>query len=403
MSEDVRSDGVGDSYINHVKTEPRTLPLLYEMAQSSSLTLLRPGPPVRGEPTFEVDSGVAQEFFHSLKPIVEAIAFLVHSTGSGPLRLSEVVDDRYRNGSGPRNLYIAHGEVFFLRRNLKSSTLRGYRSSVIHFPPEKVAELLTYYLSVVRPVEILLAASLGWTDMHANYSQFLYVVKGQKLDPRGLSTIVSKFTDLYFKCQLTGSQLRHVLINIQHVFLPPIVDPSVQKFGDSQAGHSSSVANRVYGQRIDHLPGQEAALYNLAHDWCKRFHTVLGLGPETSRVRPIPYNLLSPERLPCQGTSVLPPQPLSTQEIMRQVHHAISSGLSFSVQEFSTRYEKMIRDCVFEAVAALSAKGIPNWPVASESLSDSDQASAGLSGPNVSFSMKFLDLSDVLFIVNRWI
>jgi hypothetical protein len=183
MSEDVRSDGVGDSYINHVKTEPRTLPLLYEMAQSSSLTLLRPGPPVRGEPTFEVDSGAAQEFFHSLKPIVEAIAFLVHSTGSGPLRLSEVVDDRYRNGSGPRNLYIAHGEVFFLRRNLKSSTLRGYRSSVIHFPPEKVAELLTYYLSVVRPVEILLAASLGWTDMHANYSQFLYVVKGQKLDP----------------------------------------------------------------------------------------------------------------------------------------------------------------------------------------------------------------------------
>ena len=120
------------------------------MAKSSNLPLLRPGPPVGGKPTFEVGLGAAQEFLHTLKPIIEAITFLVHSTGSGPLRLTEVVDDRYRNGSAQRNVYIAHGQVFLLRRNLKSSTLKGYRSSVIHFPPEKVAELLTYYLATVR-------------------------------------------------------------------------------------------------------------------------------------------------------------------------------------------------------------------------------------------------------------
>ncbi|KAF9777220.1 hypothetical protein BJ322DRAFT_1025880, partial [Thelephora terrestris] len=233
------------------------------------------------------------------------------------------------------------------------------------FPPEKVAELLTYYLATVRPVEILLSASLGWTEKHANYCQFLYVVKGQKLGPRGLSGIISNFTEQYFKCRLTGSQLRHVLINIQHVFLPPVIDPSVQKFGDSQAGHSSAVANRVYGQRIDHLPGQEAALYSLAHEWCRKLHTVLGLGPEPSPVRPIPYFLYSPERAFWQGPSSLPPQLPSSKEIMREVHHAISSGLSFAVEEFSVKYEKMIRDTVFEAVAALSAIGVPNLPGAS--------------------------------------
>lgn len=365
------------------------------MAKSSNLPLLRPGPPVGGKPTFEVDSGAAQEFLHTLKPIIEAITFLVHSTGSGPLRLTEVVDDRYRNGSAQRNVYIAHGQVFLLRRNLKSSTLKGYRSSVIHFPPEKVAELLTYYLATVRPVEILLSASLGWTEKHANYCQFLYVVKGQKLGPRGLSGIISNFTEQYFKCRLTGSQLRHVLINIQHVFLPPVIDPSVQKFGDSQAGHSSAVANRVYGQRIDHLPGQEAALYSLAHEWCRKLHTVLGLGPEPSPVRPIPYFLYSPERAFWQGPSSLPPQLPSSKEMMREVHHAISSGLSFAVEEFSVKYEKMIKDTVFEAVAALSAIGVPNLPGASlASLPGLYRAPTAITPPDVSLDLAAL--SDLL-------
>lgn len=364
MSEDIRSAGMGYSFINSVTTEPPTLPLLFEMGQSSGLRLLRPDGP--GSRKFEADPSASQEFFHVLKPIVEAISFLIHATGSGPLRLSEVVDDRYSNGSGPRNLYISHGLVFLVRRNLKSSTLRGYRSSVVHFPPQKVVDLLVYYLVVIRPVEILLTASLGWKDEHANYSQFLHVVKGRKSSPQELSMVVSNLTNKYFKCRLTGSQLRHVLINIQRVFIRPIVDPSIQSFGDSQAGHGSSVANRVYGQRIDHLPGEEASMFVLAHDWCKKLHTVLGLGPETSLIRPVPYIHAPPEPTWWRPSDYLPPQPPSTQEIMAQVHHGIATGLSFAVEQLSARYEKMVKESVFQAVAALSAKGVPNWPAVTQ-------------------------------------
>ena len=360
LSEDIRSTATGDSFIDRVKVDPPTLPLLFEMSRSQTLSLLRPCNSTSGEVTFEVDPGAAQEFFHSVKPIVEAIAFLVHVTGSGPLRLSEVVDDRYRNGSGPRNLLVSHGLVFLLRRNLKSSTIRGCRSSVVHYPPPKVVELLIYYLAVFRPVEIFLVASLRWAGQHTTYSQFLYVVKGRKLSAQDLSSIVSRFTNEYFECGLTGSQLRHVFIDIQRVFLPPIVDPSVQKFGDSQAGHSSKVANRVYGQRLDHLPGEQASWFVLAHHWCKCLHTLLGLGPESSPIRPIPYLHAPPEPTWWRPSDYSPPKPSSAPEIMAQVHHGINSAISYANQELAKRCEKVIAETVFRAIAAVSAKTLIN-------------------------------------------
>ena len=359
MSEDIRSTHIGDSFINHAKTHPPTLPLLFEMSRSHTFSLLRPSGSTGDEVSFEVDSGASQEFFHTIKPIIEAIAFLVHVTGSGPLRLSEVVEDRHCNGSGPRNLLVSHGFVFLLRRNLKTSNVRGCRSSVIHYPPQKVTELLVYYLAVIRPVEVFLAAKLGWVDDHANYAQFLYVVKGRKLGAQDLSGIVSRLTAEYFKCRLTGSQLRHVFIDIQRVFLPPIVDPSVQKFGDSQAGHSSKVANCVYGQRIDHLPGEQASWFVLAYHWCKRLHTLLGLGPETSPIRPIPY-LHAPPEPTWWRPSDYAPQPPSVPEIMTQVHHAINSALSYTTHQLSMNCEKILRESVFQAIGALPTMNVAN-------------------------------------------
>ena len=368
MSEDLRSTDIGDSFIKQVTTEPPTLPLLSEMSKHSKLSLLRATGQAGDDMAYEVDPSASQEFFHMVKPIVEAITFLVHATGSGPLRLSEVVDDRYCNGSGPRNLFISHGLVFFLRRNLKSSTARGCRSSVIHFPPEKVVELLVYYLVVIRPVEVFLTAALRWIEQQATYSQFLHVIKGRQMTPQELSGVIARYTDRYFGCRLTGLDLRHVLINIQSVFLPPIVDPSVQKFGDTQAGHSSRVANHVYGQRLDHLPGEQASLFVLSYHWCRKLHTFLGLGPETMRIRPIPYIHAPPEPTWWSPSDYIPPQPPSAHEIMNQVRLAINSALSSATRELAMQCEKVLRESVFRAAAASSVIAAPNGPLAERSL-----------------------------------
>lgn len=364
MSEDVRSTALGDSFISQARTEPRKLPLL----SATSIPLLRYDGLAGGDTTFRVDPSASEEFYHRVKPIIEAIAFLLHTTGSGPLRLSEVVEDRHRNGSSPRNLFISHGLVFLLRRNLKTSNIQGRRSSVIHFPPGRVVELVVYYLTVVRPVEEFLAASLGWTDRHATYSEFLFVVKGRKLTPNDLSMIIARHTERYFKCRLTGLELRHVLINIQSVFLPPIQDPSVQKFGDSQAGHSTRTANLVYGQRIDHLPGEQAALFTLAYHWCKKLHAVLGLGSEGAPTRPIPYIHAPSAPTWWSPSDYIPPAPPSIHEIVSQVQFAVNSAFSLATQELSTRYEKVLRESVFEAISALSAAPGSGWKGALQTL-----------------------------------
>ena len=381
MSEDVRSTAVGYTFIDHITTDPPTLPLLFEMSGHSRLPLLRPNGHAGDEATFEVDPGASEEFFHKVKPIIETIAFLVHATSSGPLRLSEVVEDRHRNGTSKRSLFVAFGKVFFLRTILKTSTLRGHRSSVVHFPSEKVSELLLYYLVVIRPIEVFLTASLGWESEHTAYSQFLYVVKGRRLSPRGLSSIIADHTDQYFKCKLTGSQLRHVLISIQAVFLPPILDPSVQKIGDSQAGHSSAVANNVYGQRTDFLPGVDAAMYTTAEGWCKNVHSLLGLGPE-GPTRPIPHLLAPPKPTswdPPLGYA--PPHPHSPHEITAQLHHALNSGLSHITQQLAIHCEKVVKEAVLQGMTnGFASTGFP-LPVATGSHSPAEPLAPAEASP----------------------
>lgn len=360
MSEDVRSTDMGESFIDMVKTSPPTLPLLSEMFKRPGASLLRPTRCPGDGVEFEVDPGASQEFLHKVKPIIEAIAFLIQVTGSGPLRLSEVVDDRYRNGSSPRNLLISHGLVFLLRRNLKPSGSKGHRSSIIHFPPPKVAELIIYYLAVVRPVEVFLVAGLGWADQLAVYSEFLYVVKGRKLASHELSELIARYTDRYFGCRLGGLDLRHVLINIQAVFLPPTVDPSVQKFRDSQAGHSTRTANHVYGQQMDNLPGEQASCFVLSYHWCRKLHTLLGLGPEVSRVRPIPFLHAPPEPTWWSPSDYIPPHPVSLKENMSQMRLLLNSALSGVTDEVVKRCGTVIRETIFQAIAASSSVMAPH-------------------------------------------
>lgn len=359
MSEDIRSTAVGHSFINDLVNTLPTLSLLREMSKQGNFTLFRPV----SDTTFDVDPGSAREFFHTVKPIVESIVFLLQVTGSGPLRMSEVVGDRYRNGSSPRNLFISHGRIFLLRTDLKSSTSRGHRSSVVHFPPSKVAKLLVYYLTVIRPLETFLAAQLGWAQEHAAYSEFIYVIKGLQLTPRGFSDIIATYSDRYFGCRLSGLDLRHVLINIQSTFLPPLVDPSVQKFGDSQAGHSTKVANHIYGQRLDHLPGQEASAFVLAYHWCNRLHNVLGVGPHPP-TPPIPY-LHAPSDPTWWSPSQYIPPPLSPENMVHNLHSLIRTTLAAATDQLARTCQRALRDATFEAMAALSSTGgfsIPSQP-----------------------------------------
>jgi hypothetical protein len=376
MSEDIRSSALGYSFVNELQNKLPTLSLLREMSKQAKFSLFRPSPSSSGR-NFDVDSSSVREFFHTLKPIVESVAFLLQVTGSGPLRMSEVVGDRYCNGSSPRNLFISHGRIFLLRTDLKSSTSRGHRSSVVHFPPPKVAELLLYYLVVVRPLETFLTGRLHWVQEHAAYSQFIYVIKGLQLTPRSFSDIIATYSDRYFGCRLSGLDLRHVLVNIQSTFLPPIIDPSVQKFGDSQAGHSTKVANHIYGQRLDHLPGEEASSFVLAYHWCTRLHNVLGVG-STPPTPPIPY-LHAPPDPTWWSPSQYTPQPVSPENIVNNLHRHITTTIAASTDQLSRNCQKILREAIFEAVAALSTSPsfslsthspITNQPLATPDPSD---------------------------------
>jgi hypothetical protein len=371
MSEDIRSDALGHSFVNEIRDKLPALSLLREMSKHPKFSLFRPSAQGSGR-NFDADSSSVCEFLHIVKPIVESIAFLLQVTGSGPLRMSEVVGDRYCNGSSPRNLFISHGRIFLLRTDLKSSTTRGHRSSVVHFPPPKVAELLVYYLAVVRPLETFLAGHLGWVEEHAAYSEFIYVIKGHPLTPRGFSDIIATYSDRYFGCRLSGLDLRHVLVNIQSTFLPPIVDPSVQRFGDSQAGHSTKTAMRVYGQRLDHLPGEEALSFGLSYHWCNRLHRVLGVGPDAP-TPPIPY-IHTPSEPTWWSPSEYIPQPTIPENVVNNIHRHITTSLIAATEKLTRVCQQVLREATFEAFALLPSNR--RAPVASQPLVEAQPTEA---------------------------
>lgn len=367
MSEDLRSTAMGDSFIDHLTTTPRTLPLLHEMSKLPGFSLFKPAEE-GSDRNFEVDRGAFDELLHTIKPVVEAIAFLVHTTGSGPARMSEVVEDRYRNGSKSRNLLISHGQVFILRTDIKTTGMRGKKSSIVHYPSSKVIDLLVYYLSVVRPLETFLAGHLCMKESYAAYSQFTYVIRGSLLTPRALSDIIARHTEQYFGCRLTGLDLRHVLISVQSVFLPPIVDPSVQTFRDSQAGHGTKTVHQVYGQRSDDLPGEQASASVLAIHWCGLLHELLGVGPGLP-MPPVPYLYTQGKQqwlsLPHQA-----PSAGSLEGLFNALHARTAITLATAANDISRSCEKTIRDSVFEAVATLGASGIFPFPGQTPSTQD---------------------------------
>ena len=340
MSEDIDSTEEGHSFIDQIKA-------------------------VGNGRKVEVDPGAPQEFFHKIKPIVEAIAFLTHVTSSELLRPTEVVDDRYRNGSSPRNLLVTGGLVFFLRRNLTPSSSTGYRSSVFHFPPPKVTELIIYYLAVVRPVEIFFARGLGWADQLSAYSEFLHVVQGKKLSSHELSGVIASHTDRYFGCRLSARDLQRVLVNmvdIQPGFLPPIVNQPAEEFHDSQAGpgHSTHVAGRVYGKQTENLPGEQPAGLIPSYTRFQKLHTLLGLGSESPPGPPASFLRPALERTCWKVVGGAPLHPPSVQENADQLRLAMDSALSSVTDELTKGCEQTLSEPVLRTYKTSSVVVAPN-------------------------------------------
>ena len=248
LSEDFHSTDACQSFLDNVTTKPPVWSFLPEISKHSGV-LLSPRKSSGDCAGVEVDPEASRQFFEATQPIVEAIFFLLYTTASWTLQLPEVVGDRCCEGLSPRNLFISRGVVFLLRRNV-IDPFRRHQSSVVHFPPPKVVELIVYYLAVIRPIEIFLTGHSGLFFEFLNYTEFFYVVKGRRLACHDLATIIERYTDRYCGCRLNQSQLQRVLVNIQGVLFPPppAVESPIRNFGHSQAHHTGRTSDLVYGR-----------------------------------------------------------------------------------------------------------------------------------------------------------
>ena len=88
------------------------------------------------------------KLLHDCKEINRIITFLVHTTGGQPPRGTETVENRIRNGTRPRNIFLQHGKVHIALQYSKTSSTSGKDSTAIHRLPDRVGDLLLRYSSI---------------------------------------------------------------------------------------------------------------------------------------------------------------------------------------------------------------------------------------------------------------
>jgi hypothetical protein len=98
----------------------------------------------------------------------------------------------------------------------------------------------------------------------------------------------------------------------------------------------------------------------LAYHWCKRLHSVLGVGPDPP-TPPIPY-LHAPSDPTWWSPSQYIPSPVSIDNIISNLHCHVSTTLAGATDRLAESCQKSLREATFEAVAAVWSTGGPPFP-----------------------------------------
>jgi hypothetical protein len=238
--------------------------------------------------------GSMHDFFYQTGELLDAIFVLVKATQGGDTRGSEMTCHQIINtNAAPRAIYGISGYLGLVNFYSKTRQNTGSDKVLARFPAKEVMRLLLYYLVLLRPVEVSLAAELYDQETVELYSVNLWVRRGREMDTNMFTEVLRHFTDLYLHVPLAVSDWRqlvtNVFRNILHIDLDQVeekespADSLLDMFGRDEA----TVGRRFYGLEYSQLGPDfdETAFAN----WLRasiRLHNFQGLSVPPSAADP---------------------------------------------------------------------------------------------------------------------
>lgn len=220
------------------------------------------------------------------------LALLIHLSAQ-PARVPELLSIRHQNSTEgePRGILIDNGMVAIVTRYYKASHYRGDTRIIYRYLPRMVGNLLIYYLWLVLPWVEMIATAVN-RDIHL--SSLLWPteeVSGRAVTASRFRTMFPLLFQEHLGQEINVSAYRHLAISMARQFnLPsPKTWESPDEDGpydaeldgdniwDLQAGHSTYIANVIYGRDPEQRPGDQVSQRQQFRAISKAWHEFLGI------------------------------------------------------------------------------------------------------------------------------
>jgi hypothetical protein len=122
--------------------------------------------------------------------------------------------------------------------------------------PLDLAQILAFYLLVIRPLEVEFARILWGKKVSVLYQEYLWVQMGHQVTEHHFGIALETMTKTYCGVGLSPRPYRHIIIGIARVYLGSEyeIDEDEDDMLARQACHGPQMRIKTYAPEFGHLP-----------------------------------------------------------------------------------------------------------------------------------------------------
>ncbi|KAF8135945.1 hypothetical protein K438DRAFT_1786650 [Mycena galopus ATCC 62051] len=363
--DDWRTTAAGDSFLAYNKLfDGDPLPWLTGLLKSTTfdLFLVRSDGNLRfdrnGRPL--LNNELVNKIFANDKAFLHHSMILCFLTSSGD-RGTEFMEYRRLNGRRPRSIFISwDGELTLSPRRIKTEVITEKECFIPSLVPPAVAEILTEYLVLIRPViDILFRIRSNDGPEAVHQAEFLWASEGKYPNKDEFGRLLKTFTSAYCGGEIIRGPWRQIITEIMRVYSAyelPNEESEGVSIHDARMGRSSKTSHVHYGSKDQNISTDVLYAFECA---CLDLHNVLGVGlcPEF----PVPRKVRARQNAAMPGAGL---QLADGQHTEHRVtawagpspeEYSASAGVAF--ENFLPRMSEMLRKEFRKILAEYTVSG----------------------------------------------
>jgi hypothetical protein len=285
----------------------------------------------------QYNTGAMLNIMQSISDVNKKLSVFGFATPGQPVRASEFMDMKIKNSTRPRGYFRNNKESWFVTRRVKSENLVRRES---FFPIKlnpSLAELLDFYLLVIRPVEAEFAWILWGEEAHHVYDEYLWVhLGGYVTDEQQFSNTLQKTTNRLCGVGLSIRPYRQLIIAVARVYLGSEAEIDEDDEDDllaRQSNHSPEIRARIYAPEEGHLPCMSSDVLLRYGRVSEAWWRLTGFKPGAAPLLPLKVRRNLVQDLPGSTTdnaitTTMPGPGIDITKLLEHISATVSSSVS---------------------------------------------------------------------------